>query len=250
MSDTSSTHSAAPDSHARFVTTHWSMVLAAGAPNASQHQEALETLCRAYWFPLYAYLRRRGHNTHQAEDHTQAFFIRLFEKGSLARADAARGKFRTFLLSSLKNFLSDEWDREQALKRGGHWQALPFDAADAETRYASETSTDLTAEKQFEKSWALTVLQRAFTRLQSEYADTNRLRLFDLLKERLTGDQDCLPYGSIAGALDMTEVAVKSAAYRLRQRYADLVRSEIAQTCGSPDEIEDELNTMFAALGD
>jgi RNA polymerase sigma factor (sigma-70 family) len=244
--DTNST----PADTSRFATTHWSLVLAAGAPDASHHRQALQALCRAYWFPLYAYLRRRGHNTHQAEDHTQAFFTRLLEKGSLAQADSARGKFRTFLLSSLKNFLSDEWDRAHALKRGGHRQALPFEMADAETRYTSETSADLSAEKQFEKSWALTVLQRAFTRLQSEYDDTDRQRLFDHLKERLTGDQDCLPYGKIATTLDMTEVAVKSAAYRLRQRYGDLVRSEIGQTCGSPDEIDDELQAMFAALGD
>ena len=250
MSDTGSTHSAAPDSHARFATTHWSVVLAAGAPDASHHQEALGALCRAYWFPLYAYLRRRGHDVHQAEDHTQAFFTRLLEKGSLAQADSTRGKFRTFLLSSLKNFLSDEWDRAHALKRGGHRQALPFEIADAETRYTSETSADLSAEKQFEKSWALTVLQRAFDELQSEYYKAGRTQIFDYLKEHLTGDQDCVPYRKVAAALGMTEVAVKSAAHRLRQRYGELVRREIGQTCCGPDKVDDEIRELFAALGD
>ncbi len=250
MSDTGSANSATPANHARFATTHWSVVLAAGAPDSSHYREALEALCRAYWFPLYAYLRRRGHDMHQAEDYTQAFFTRLLEKGSLKQVDPARGKFRTFLLASLKNFLSDEWDRTRALKRGGNKQALPFEIADAETRYTSETSADLSAEKQFEKSWVLTVLQRAFTQLQSEYCDADRTQLFDYLKEHLTGDQGGVPYRKVAVTLGMTEVAVKAAAYRLRQRYRELVRREISQTICAPDKVDEEVRELFAALSD
>jgi RNA polymerase sigma-70 factor (ECF subfamily) len=195
-------------------------------------------------------MRRRGHDTHQAEDYTQSFFARLLEKGSLKQVDPARGKFRTFLLASLRNFLADEWDRAQALKRGGNKHVLPFEIADAETRYTSETSADLSAERQFEKSWVLTVLDRAFAQLQSEYRDADRIRLFDYLKEHLTGDEGCIPYRRVAVTLGMTEVAVKAAAYRLRQRYRKRVREEIARTVCTPDQVDEEICELFAVLGD
>jgi RNA polymerase sigma-70 factor (ECF subfamily) len=207
-------------------------------------------LCRTYWYPLYAYLRRRGHDSHQAEDYTQSFFTQLLEKESLKHADRARGKFRTFLLASLQNFLSDEWDRVRALKRGGNKRPLSFEITDAETRYASETSADLSAEKQFEKSWVLTVLDTAFGQLQTEYRDSGRPQLFDYLKEHLTGDDGCVPYRKVAAKLGMTEAGVKAAAYRLRQRYRNLVRREIAKTVCLPDQVDEEIGELFAALGD
>ncbi|UCE50329.1 MAG: hypothetical protein JSW47_09225 [Phycisphaerales bacterium] len=187
---------------------------------------------------------------HKAEDYTQAFFTQLLEKGSLKQADPARGKFRTFLLASLKHFLADEWDRARALKRGGDRQALSFEILDAETRYTSETTADTSAEKQFEKSWAMTILQRAFARLQSEYSEADRTELFDYLKERLTEDERGVPYHKVAVTLGMTEVAVKAAAYRLRQRYRELVREEIGQTVSAPDQVDEEVRELFAALGD
>jgi RNA polymerase sigma-70 factor (ECF subfamily) len=235
---------------ARFATTHWSVVLAAGSPDSSHYQEAMETLCRAYWFPLYAYLRRLGNDKHRAEDQTQAFFAQMLEKESLKKANPARGKFRTFLLSSIKNFLSDEWDRKKALKRGGNKQVLPLEIADAETRYISERSADISAEKQFERSWALTILQKAFTQLESEYRNANRTQLFDYLKEHLTGQQHCTPYSQVAVTLGMTEVAVKAAAHRLRQRYRELVRTEITHTVSLPGQVDEEVKELFSALGE
>jgi RNA polymerase sigma-70 factor (ECF subfamily) len=195
-------------------------------------------------------LRRRGLDTHQAEDYTQAFFTRLLEKGSLKKADPARGKFRTFLLSSLKYFLADEWDRARALKRGGDRQILPFEIIDAETRYTLEAIADTSAEKLFEKTWAMTILQRAFTRLQSEYSKTDRIQLFDNLKEHLTGDQRVVPYHDVAIKLGLTEVAVKAAAYRLKRRYRELVRQEIGQTVSAPNQVDEEVRELFLALGD
>jgi RNA polymerase sigma-70 factor (ECF subfamily) len=226
------------------------VVLAAGSPDSSRFQEALEALCQAYWYPLYAYLRRRGHAVHQAEDYTQAFFTRLLEKGSLGRAEPARGKFRSFLLASLKNFRADEWDRARALKRGGDRRALPFEVQDAETRYALDASTNLSAEKLFEKSWAMTIVQRAFTQLQSEYYEADRGQLFDCLKGRLSGEQAGAPYREVAAILGMTEAAVKAVAHRMRQRYRDLVRREIGQTVDSPSQVDEEVQALFAALGD
>jgi RNA polymerase sigma-70 factor (ECF subfamily) len=250
MSEIDFSKPATPHSDAPFATTHWTVVLAAGSPDSSRYREALDALCQAYWFPLYAYLRRRGYEVHQAEDYTQAFFTRLLEKDTLKRADPARGRFRTFLLVSLKNFVAGEWDRARALKRGGRWHAVPFDIQEAETRYAAETAADVSAEKLFERSWALTVLQRAFIQLQAEYGQADRAPLFDALKVRLSGDQDATPYREVAATLGMTEVAVSAAAHRLRQRYRELVRREIAQTVNTSEQVDDEVRALFAALGD
>jgi RNA polymerase sigma-70 factor (ECF subfamily) len=224
------------------------VVLAAGQPGYPSHQQALETLCRTYWFPLYAYLRRQGCDTHLAEDYTQAFFARLLEKHDLRLADPKHGRFRSFLLSALKNFQANESDRAQAQKRGGDKKILSLDFENAETRYCWEPADDLSPEKLFERSWALTVLDRAMARLQAESAGSNRQELFDRLKAYLTAEMGSVPYRDVAAELGMTEGAVKVAVHRLRRHYRQLLRDEIAQTVSSEDQIDEEIRDLFAAL--
>ena len=233
----------------RFATTHWSVVLAAGRPKSASYRQALETLCQTYWFPLYAYLRRHGCNSHQAQDYTQAFFTALLAKGGLGLADPKRGKFRSFLLASLKHFLSNERARARAKKRGGGRKALSLDFENAESRYALEPRDDLSPEKLFERSWALTVLDRTMARLQAEAISTNKQKLFERLKFCLTADEGSAPYSDVADDLDMTESAVRVAVHRLRKRYRELLRDEIAQTVTSDDQINEEIRDLFTALG-
>ncbi|MHC4476578.1 MAG: RNA polymerase sigma factor [Planctomycetota bacterium] len=232
----------------QFATTHWSVVLAAGQPGSSRHHQALETLCRTYWFPLYAYLRRQGHNAHQAEDHAQAFFAYLLEKESVRSANPQRGRFRSFLLATLKHFLSDERDRDRAQKRGGGRKVLSLGFEDAETRYALEPGHELTAEKTFEKAWALTVLNRTMTRLKAELAGAEKQKFFEHLKAYLTAESGSVPYRYAAAELGMTEGAVKVAVHRLRSRYRRLLREEIAQTVATEEMIEQEIRDLFNAL--
>jgi RNA polymerase sigma factor (sigma-70 family) len=232
----------------RFATTHWSVVLQAGKPKAPGYQQALETLCRSYWFPLYAYLRRHGYNNQQAEDYTQAFFCRILEKQVLSMADSKRGKFRSFLLGTLKNFLSDEYDRSQAQKRGGGRKVLSIDFSGAENQYALEPSHRLSAEKLFDKSWALTVLERTMASLKAELANQNKKELFDHLKIYLTAEKDSIPYRDKAAELNMTEGNVRTAVHRLRRRYRKLLRDEIAQTVAAEDQVDEEIDDLFHAL--
>ena len=240
----------APSDASRFATTRWSVVLAAGSPSSSHHEQALGALCETYWFPLYAYLRRRGYDTHQAEDTIQAFFTRLLEKNGLHRANQNRGKFRSFLLASLKNLLADEWDRGQAKKRGGQSKILSLDVATAETRYTFELTDRLSPEKLFERYWALMVLKQAMDHLKTESVTAGKIQLFDYLKAYLAGDNNTVSYKSVAVRLDMTEGAVKAAVHRLRRRYRELVRQEIAQTVASEEQLEEEIRDLFAALGE
>jgi len=233
----------------RFATTHWSVVLAAGRPKSASYRQALETLCGTYWFPLYAYLRRQGYDSHQAQDYTQAFFTNLLDKGGLGLADPKRGKFRSFLLASLKHFLSNERARARAKKRGGGRKALSLDFENAESQYALEPRDELSPEKLFERSWALTVLARTMARLQAEAVSTNKLKLFDRLKIYLTAEKGSVPYHNAAAELDMTEGAVRVAIHRLRRRYRELLRDEIAQTVTSDDQIDEEIRDLFTALG-
>jgi RNA polymerase sigma factor (sigma-70 family) len=237
-----------PSDAGHFATTRWSVVLAAGSPSSSHHEQALGTLCEAYWFPLYAYLRRRGYDTHRAEDAIQAFFAMLLEKNGLHRAKQDRGRFRSFLLASLKNLLADQWDRAQAQKRGGQIKTLSLDVATAETRYTYEPADRLSPEKLFEKSWALTVLRQAMDQLKTESATEGRMQLFDHLKSYLTGDKNSVSYKSMAGTLDITEGAVKAAVHRLRRRYRELVRREISQTVATEEQLEEEIRDLFSAL--
>ena len=188
----------------RFATTHWSVVMAAGRPKSASYRQALETLCRTYWFPLYAYLRRHGCNSHQAQDHTQAFFAALLARGGLGLADPKRGKFRSFLLASLKHFLSNERARARAKKRGGGRKTLSLDFDSAESRYALEPRDELSPEKLFERSWALTVLDRTMARLQAEAVKANKKKSFECLKSYLIADKDSAPYSQAAHELDIT----------------------------------------------
>ena len=233
----------------RFATTHWSVVLTAGRPESASYRKALETLCQTYWFPLYAYLRRHGCNSHQAQDYTQAFFTALLAKGGLGLADPKRGKFRSFLLASLKHFLSNERARARAKKRGGGRKALSLDFENAESQYALEPRDELSPEKLFERSWALTVLDRTMARLQDEAVSTNKQKSFERLKSYLIADKNSAPYRDAADELDMTEGAVRIAVHRLRKRYRELLRDEIAQTVTSDDQIDEEIRDLFAALG-
>ncbi|MHC4244658.1 MAG: RNA polymerase sigma factor [Planctomycetota bacterium] len=233
----------------RFATTHWSVVMAAGRPKSASYRQALETLCQTYWFPLYAYLRRHGSNSHEAQDYTQAFFTALLDKGGLGLADPKRGKFRSFLLASLKHFLSNERARARAKKRGGGRKVLSLDFENAESQYALEPRDELSPEKLFERSWALTVLERTMARLQAEAVSTNKQKSFERLKSYLTADEGSVPYRDAAVELDITEGAARVAVHRLRKRYRELLRDEIAHTVTSDDQIDEEIRDLFTALG-
>ncbi len=232
----------------RFATTHWSLILVAGSPESSRYGEALETLCQAYWFPLYVYLRRRGYNAHLAEEYTQAFFANLLEKRGLRRVDPKLGKFRSFLLAALKHFLADEMGRAHAQKRGGGQRPLSLDLGSAENQYGLEPTDHLSPEKLFEKSWALSVLDRTMSRLKVESIAADKGSLFDHLKDYLTGADGAGSYRQSAVELAMTEGAVKTAVHRLRKRYAQLLRDEIAQTVNTQAEVEQEIQDLFVAL--
>jgi len=240
--------SSTPPSAGRFATTHWSVVRAAGKTSSLHYKEAMGTLCQTYWFPLYAFLRRQGHNSNQAEEYTQAFFTRLLEKRGLRLADSKRGKFRSFLLAALKNFLADERDRARAKKRGGGRKVLSLDFENAESQYTLQPAQQMDPEKLFERSWALTVLERTMVRLQDESGSTKKRRAFDRLKLYLTADKDSIPYHEAADKLKMTEGAVKVAVHRLRHRYRELLRDEIAQTVATEEQIDEEIRDLFAAL--
>ncbi len=230
-----------------FATTHWSVVLAAGNQASPDYTRALSALCETYWYPLYAYLRRRGYDKQQAEDYTQDFFATLLERQGLGKADPKLGKFRSFLLASLKNFLADEWGRVKAQNRGGGAKVSSLDFDDGETRYGREPVDDLSAEKLFERSWAQAILAQALTRLKAEFEADGKQDLFDHLKTYLTAGE-AAPYRDAAGALNMTEAAIKVAVHRLRRRYGELVRKEIAQTVATAEEVDDEMNSLYAAL--
>jgi RNA polymerase sigma-70 factor (ECF subfamily) len=247
MSDDPAKNSA-PSGAGRFATTHWSVVLSASRPESAHYQQALESLCRTYWFPLYAYLRRHGYDTHQAEDHTQAFLACLLEKHGLRLAEPGRGKFRSFLLAALKHFIANERAWAGARKRGGGRTVLSLDSRSAEAQYALEPRDELSPEKLFERSWALTVLDRAMARLAAEAAASNKQQQFDRLKTYLTAGKDAVAYHKVAAELQMSEGAVKVAVHRLRRRYRELLRDEIAQTVATQDQIDEEIRHLFSAL--
>jgi len=232
-----------------FATTHWSVVLAAGRNNTPQAIEALEKLCRTYWYPLYAYLRRRGCSEHDAQDLTQGFFAHLLERRSIQGVEREKGKFRSFLLASLNYFLADERDRASAQKRGGGREAISLDAQEAEQRYRLETVEERSPDRLFERRWAMTLLDQVLTRLAREFTDAGKGELFDRLQPFLvegTGDNT---YGEIAQEVGTTEEALKKAVQRMRRRYHLLFREEIAQTVASPDEVEEELRHLRSVLG-
>jgi RNA polymerase sigma-70 factor (ECF subfamily) len=234
---------------AGFAATRWTVVLAAARGKTfSQAADALAELCRIYWYPLYAYVRRRGYGTHDAEDLTQEFFFRLLAHESLDKIAPDKGKFRSFLLTALKHFLANQWDRTQALKRGAGQSILSLDALSAENHFRLEPSHDLTPERLFERQWALTILNRVLCRLQAEFATGAKAALFDALKEFLAGGPATARYADAGRALEMSEGAVKVAVHRLRRRYRELLRDEIAQTVRGPEEIEDEIRYLLSCL--
>lgn len=235
-------------SQRRFPTTRWSRVVAAVSLGAPQGREDLEALCEAYWYPLYAYARRRGHPPEQAQDFTQDFFAYLLEKGLLARADPHRGRFRSFLLGVYTHYLANRHDYEHALKRGGGRSALPIDATTAEGRYDRDLVLNLTPERIFDRSWALTLLGRVMDELRREYDDAGREAAFETLSINLTEGPQAESYAEIARRLGLTEGAARVAVHRLRRRYAHLLRCEIASTVDDHEEIEDEIRALFAAL--
>ena len=232
-----------------FVTTHWSVVLAAAHSDTTRAQSALESLCRTYWYPLYAYVRRRGHSPEDAQDLTQAFFTRLLERNWLDRADQQRGRFRSFLLAAMNHFLSDEWDKARAQKRGGGLTPMPLEFDVAETRYSYEPADNVTPEYSYERRWALTLLDEVLRRLRTEYEQDDKADLFAALHPCLVGDRSAQPYAELATKLGVSEGTVKSAVHRLRQRYRQLLQDEIAQTVAEPGEVTEELHHLFAVLG-
>lgn len=232
-----------------FATTRWSLVRLAARNDTTRAQRALSSLCEAYWYPLYAYVRRQGHSPHDAQDLTQEFFARLLESNSLAKLDRERGRFRAWLLASLKHFLANEWDRARAAKRGGGLHLVSLDEATAEERYKLEPADELSADRIFERRWAMMLLDTVLGALEREYAAGGKSALFDKLKPCLAGSRESQPYAELARELGMSEGAVKVAVHRFRQRYRELLRVEIAHTVSSPEEVDEEIRYLFSVLG-
>src|SRR5436190_4778279 len=231
-----------------FVTTHWSVVLAAGQDESSIARHALEQLCRAYWYPLYVYTRRRGYDVEEAKDLTQEFFMRLIERKSLGGVEEKRGRFRYFLLAALKHFLSDEWDKANAIKRGGGLTFIPLDAQDPEDRYHLEPRDESTPESAYQRRWALTMLELTLARLREEFQLAGKEAVFEQLKTFITGDRSEISYAEAAARLGMTEAAAKMTVTRMRQRYRALLRAEIANTVNDPKEVDTEMRELATAL--
>lgn len=229
-----------------FPTTRWTLVVAAADPQRKEARSALVSLCESYWYPLYAYVRRRGYLPDKAQDLTQEFFIRVLEGRYLDRADPEKGRFRAFVLTSLKFFLADEGDRERAQKRGGG-AALPLEFSSGEERYEREPAHDETPERIFERRWALSVLDRVVERLRIEFVHHGRPEHFERLKVFLLGHSDA-PYAALAREMNTSEGALKVAIHRLRKRYRELFRQEIADTVAGPAEVESELRFLAACL--
>jgi RNA polymerase sigma-70 factor (ECF subfamily) len=227
----------------RFETTRWSLVLRAG-----QGTEALETLCARYWYPLYAFVRRAGHAEHDAQDLTQAFFARLLEKRWLQDADPQRGRFRTFLLTALKRFLANEWDRERTLKRGGAAAVVAFDALEAETKFQREQPSLLDDHLQFDRRWALTLLEQTLRRLEAEWRDAGRAAEFESLRGCLTSERGSFDGRQAAAALNLNEGALRVAVHRLRKRFREIFREEIAQTLADAADLDAEVRHLVDVL--
>jgi RNA polymerase sigma-70 factor (ECF subfamily) len=231
-----------------FATTHWTVVLAAGQRHTPQSDGALEDLCRTYWFPLYAYVRRRGHAKADAEDLVQAFFAKLLEKNFLANLDSERGKFRAFLLAALKHFLANEWDKARAQKRGGGAVNLSLDWQTADTKFQVAATAEPSPDKAFDREWALALLAKVIERLQKELEAEGKIKLFEQLKIFLTAGKGEAAQAEVAKVLGMEEGAVRVAIHRLRKRYRVLLRDEIAQTLTDESQVEAEMQALFGAF--
>ena len=245
------TESATPASSAPgdiFATTHWTVVLAAGQRHTPQSDQAMESLCRNYWFPLYAYVRRRGHVKEDAEDLVQAFFARFLAKNYLAGLSAERGRFRAFLLAALKNFLVNEWKKSQRLKRGGGEVTLSLDWESADTKFQVAATGEPNPEQAFDREWALALLAKVIERLQAECVTEGKAKLFEQLKVFLAAGKGESAQSEVAKALGMEEGAVRVAVHRLRKRYRQLLRDEIANTLSDPAMVDEELRALFGAF--
>ena len=231
----------------RFATTRWSLVVAAGDRESPERGEALAVLCEAYWYPVYAFIRRTGRSTDDARDLTQAFFARVLEKNYFKDARQERGRFRAFLLTAVRHFLANEYDRATAQKRGGAQPHFPLEFDDGERRYVNEPADALTPEALYERRWALATLDAALARLRERYSGDARRRLFDHLRPFLTGDEPP-SYATLAAGLEMTEGALRVAVHRLRQHFAASLRGVIGETVETADAVEDELRHLMAVV--
>jgi len=231
-----------------FRTTHWSVVLAASATHSPVAAEALESLCRTYWYPLYSFVRRKGYSPADAEDLTQGFFTCFLEKRYLQDVAREKGKFRTFLLCSLSHFLANEWDRSNRLKRGGGLEHLPLDTVGAEERYENEPAVAVGPEQAFDRNWAETLLALVLARLRTEFESSGKHLRFDELKPLMLGEPQPGGYAAVAGRLGMTEQGVKSAVHRLRQRFRAMFREEIAHTVATRAGIDEELRYLIRLM--
>lgn len=231
-----------------FATTRWTVVLQAGRANStSSARAALEELCQTYWYPLYAYVRRRGHGSHDAEDLVQGFFARLIRLNSLSDTCREKGKFRAFLLAGMKHYMADVWGRDSAAKRDVR-KTIFLDALEAESRYALEPADHLTPERLFDRQWALSLLEQVVRRLRSEYESAGKGELFSGLQFALTGEKSTIPYAELAVQLNLSEGALRVAVHRLRQRYRQLLREEIANTLTEGEDVASELADLRRVL--
>jgi RNA polymerase sigma factor (sigma-70 family) len=237
-----------PHGGAEFATTHWSLVIRAGDRRLPDADAALAWLCERYWYPLYAYVRRHGRDAQDAQDLTQAFFTRLLEKDTLAAAAPERGRFRSFLLAAMKNFLGNEWDREQARKRGGGRARSTVDLETGESRLDKVAAQGLSPERIYEQQWALTLLELVVSKLEAEFVAEGKGRQFELLKPAITGE-GALETEDVAAELGMSAEAVRQAASRLRKRYRELLRAEVAATLAEPADVDEEIRRLFEILG-
>jgi RNA polymerase sigma factor (sigma-70 family) len=231
-----------------FTTTNWSVVLELIQTDYGRAAGALESLCSRYWYPVYAFIRRRGSDPHEAKDLTQAFFAHLLENETLKKVDRQKGKFRSFLLTAATNFLTNEWDKRQSLKRGGQYQIVSLDDTEVENLYRQEPVAALTPENLYERRWAFTLLNEVLARLKEEYIAANKMELFAKLEPGLVDEANPGLYADWAVALNMSEGAVRVAVHRLRRRFGELLRSEIARTVATPAEVDEEIRHLFAAI--
>jgi len=231
-----------------FPATQWTVVLAARGTPSPESAAALERLCSSYWYPLYAFVRRSGHLPPDAEDLTQEFFARLLEHNWIAHADQLKGRFRSFLLMAMKRFLAKEWDKAKTLKRGGQMRLVSVPLETAETRYCQEPADTRTPEQLFEKQWALTLLASVLSRLRADYTRDGKGALFHALEPCLVGSRESQPYAALGGELGMTEGAARVAVCRLRERYRECLKAEIAHTVASPAEVDEELRHLLRVI--
>ena len=231
-----------------FETTQWTLVVAAGDTSAPESEQALASLCETYWYPLYVYARRRGKSEDDARDLTQGFFAKLLEKNWVAAADRDRGKFRTFMLTALQRYMIGEWERERAQKRGGGQLPLSLDFDTAEHGYKREVPDDRTPEDVFDACWAKTLMERAFDRLRRDTLEPGKEDRFELFAGIVTGDSREVPYKEIAGTLGLSESAVKVGIHRMRKRFGEILRAEVADTVSHEDDIDDELRHLLGLV--